>query len=90
MDQWGRSSTGPLPSMGRPSGSEHAAQRAFAHRGVQAMAGGGDHHALAKTFAGEHDAAHRRLVDVLRTSMVRSVPSAVTVSASCRAGSLPR
>ena len=26
---------------------EHAAQRAFAHRGVQAMAGGGDHHALA-------------------------------------------
>ena len=31
------------------------------------MAGGGDHHALAKTLAGrKHDAAHRRLVDVLR------------------------
>ena len=46
---------------------EHAAQRAFAHRGVQAVAGGSDHHALAKTLAGrKHDAAHRRLVDVLR------------------------
>ena len=36
-------------------------------RGVQAVAGGGDFHTLAQTFAGrEHDAAHRRFVDVLR------------------------
>ena len=46
---------------------EHAAQGALAHRGVQAMAGGGDHHPLAKTLAGrKHDAAHSRLVDMLR------------------------
>ena len=46
---------------------EHTAQRGLAHRGSQAVAGGGDFHTLAQTFAGrEHDAAHRRFVDVLR------------------------
>ena len=46
---------------------EHAAQRALAHRGIQAVAGGGNFHPLAQTLAGgKHDAAHRRFIDVLR------------------------
>ena len=46
---------------------EHAAQSALAHRGIQAVAGGGNFHPLAQTLAGrKHDAAHRRFIDVLR------------------------
>ena len=46
---------------------EHAAQSALAHRGIQAVAGGGNFHPLAQTLAGrKHDAAHRRFIDMLR------------------------
>ena len=46
---------------------EHAAQSALAHRGIQAVAGGGNFHPLAKTLAGrKHNAANGGFVHMLR------------------------
>ena len=45
---------------------EHAPERGFSHRHLYAVAGGGDAHAAPQPFAaGEHDAAHAALVQML-------------------------
>ena len=90
MGQWGRSSTGPLPSMGRPSGSNMRPRvpsptGAFRPWPVAVTSIPLPRPSLAESMM------QRTVVSstCCATSMVRSVPSAVTVSASCRAGSLP-
>ena len=90
MGQCGTSSTEPLPSMGRPSGSNMRPRvpsptGAFRPWPVAVTSIPLPRPSLAESMM------QRTVVSstCCATSMVRSVPSAVTVSASCRAGSLP-
>ena len=90
MGQCGTSSTEPLPSMGRPSGSNIRPSVASPTGAVRPWPVAVTSIPLPRPSLAE--SMMQRTVDSLTccaTSIVRSVPSAVTVSASCRAGSRP-
>ena len=90
MGQCGTSSTGPLPSMGRPRGSNMRPSVASPTGAVRPWPVAFTVMPLPRPSLAE-SMMQRTVVSLTccATSMVRSVPSADTVSASCRAGSLP-
>ena len=90
MGQCGSSSTAPLPSMGRPSGSNIRPSVPSPTGEVRPWPVASTGMPLPRPSLAE-SMMQRTVVSLTCcvTSMVRSVPSAVTVSASCRAGSLP-